>query len=138
MSTKPPGQRRPLAAGLALVAALALAGCGSGGQPGVAAPSGPPRPGGTLRVAVSSDAGCLDPQQVISNDTIWAARQLVDSLTDQDPNTGQVTPWLATSWQTNADATGYTFTLRPDVTFSDGSPLTAQVIKENFDKVPGL
>jgi len=138
MSTKPPGQRRPLAAGLALVAALALAGCGSGGQPGVAAPSGPPRPGGTLRVAVSSDAGCLDPQQVISNDTIWAARQLVDSLTDQDPKTGQVTPWLATSWQANADATAYTFTLRPDVTFSDGSPLTAQVIKENFDTVPGL
>ncbi|HEY0572804.1 MAG TPA: ABC transporter substrate-binding protein [Pseudonocardia sp.] len=131
---------RPLAAGLALVAALALAACGSGGQQGApgASPSGPPRPGGTLRIAVSSDAGCLDPQQVISNDTIWAARQLVDSLTDQDPKTGQVTPWLATSWQATADATAYTFNLRPDVTFSDGSPLTAEVIKENFDKVPGL
>jgi len=136
------GRRAPLAvlAGLALATALALTGCGSGAQPGpdAAAPAGPPRPGGTLRIAVSSDQGCLDPQQVSSNDTIYAARQLVDSLTDQDPATGRITPWLATSWQSNADATAYTFTLRTDVTFSDGSPLTAAVVRDNFDKVAQL
>jgi peptide/nickel transport system substrate-binding protein len=127
-------------AGLTLVTALFLSSCGSGGQPGptAAAPAGPPRPGGALRIAVSSDQGCVDPQQVSSNDTIYAARQLVDSLTDQNPATGQITPWLATSWRTNADATAYTFTLRGDVTFSDGSPLTAAVVKENFDKVAQL
>jgi len=125
--------------GFALAAALALAGCGSGGQAASgAAAGGPPRPGGTLRFAVSSDQGCVDPQQVSSNDTIYAARQLVDSLTDQDPATGQITPWLATSWQATPDATAYTFTLRGDVTFSDATPLTAQVVKENFDKVAQL
>lgn len=86
--------------------------------------SGPPRAGGTLRLAVSSDQGCVDPQQVGSNDTIYSVRQLVDSLTDQDPQTGQITPWLATEWQANADASAYTFTLRTGVTFSDGTPLT--------------
>ncbi|MDT7690935.1 MAG: peptide/nickel transport system substrate-binding protein [Pseudonocardiales bacterium] len=127
-------------AGFTLVTALFLSSCGSAGQPGpaAAAAGGPPRPGGALRIAVSSDQGCVDPQQVSSNDTIYAARQLVDSLTDQNPATGQITPWLATSWQTNADASAYTFTLRTDVTFSDGSPLTADVVKENFDKVAQL
>lgn len=135
-------RRTPMAvlAALALAAALAVAGCGSGAQPGpdAAAPAGPPRPGGTLRIAVSSDQGCLDPQQVSSNDTIYAARQLVDSLTDQDPATGRITPWLATRWQTNADATAYTFTLRDGVTFSDGSPLTATVVRDNLDKAVQL
>lgn len=34
-------------------------------------------------------------------------------------------PDLATSWQPNADLTQWTFTLRPDLKFSDGTPLTA-------------
>ncbi|MBO0874159.1 MAG: ABC transporter substrate-binding protein, partial [Pseudonocardia sp.] len=112
-------------------------GQGFRGAPG-AMPSGPPRAGGTLRLAVSSDQGCVDPQQVGSNDTIYSVRQLVDSLTDQDPQTGQITPWLATEWQANADASAYTFTLRTGVTFSDGTPLTAEVVKQNFDRVPSL
>ena len=39
--------------------------------------------------------------------------------------TGQTVPQLATSWTSNADATVWTFTLRPGVKFSDGSALTA-------------
>lgn len=126
-----------LVCGLAVVAAVVLSGCG-GGPPRGSEPVGPPRPGGTLRVAVSSDQGCVDPQQVGSNDTIYAVRQLVDSLTDQDPKTGQITPWLAAGWRANADASAYTFTLRPGVTFSDGTPLTSDVVKQNFDRVPSL
>ena len=90
---------------------------------------GPPQPGGTLRFAVGSDQGCVDPQQVTSNDSIYSLRQIVDSLTDQDPDTGEIEPWLATTWQTNADATSYTFTLREGVTFSDGTPLDADAVQ---------
>ena len=78
--------------------------------------------GGTLTFAVGSDAGCVDPQQVGSNDTIYSVRQLVDSLTDQDPETGEIVPWLAESWEVSDDATAFTFTLRDGVTFSDGTP----------------
>lgn len=99
---------------------------------------GTPKSGGTLRFAVGSDAGCVDPQQVGSNDTIYSTRQLVDSLTDQDPATGKIVPWLAKSWTVSPDATTFTFALRPGVTFSDGSALTAQVVKANFDAVPNL
>ncbi|MFD1517226.1 ABC transporter substrate-binding protein [Pseudonocardia yunnanensis] len=127
------------AAVLGTVVVLGLAACGSGGtsaQPG--ADAGPPQPGGTLTFAVSSDQGCLDPQQVTSNDSIYSLRQIVDSLTDQNPDTGEIVPWLATGWQINADATSYTFDLRPGVTFSDGTPLDAAAVKANFDKVPQL
>jgi peptide/nickel transport system substrate-binding protein len=41
-------------------------------------------------------------------------------------------PVLATSWQANPTKTEWTFHLRPNVKFTDGTPLTAQVVKTNF------
>ncbi|WP_433279331.1 ABC transporter substrate-binding protein [Pseudonocardia xinjiangensis] len=128
-------------AALGAVTALVLAACGSGGAGAGGADqaaAGPPQPGGTLRFAVGSDQGCVDPQQVTSNDSVYSLRQIVDSLTDQDPATGEIKPWLATGWQVSPDATAYTFTLRQGVTFSDGTPLDADAVKANFDKVQQL
>jgi peptide/nickel transport system substrate-binding protein len=134
---RPTRLRLPAApAALALTGALILAGCGNGG--GASTGSGAPKAGGTLTFAVGSDAGCVDPQQVGSNDTIYSLRQIVDSLTDQDPKTGRIVPWLATKWEISPDASTFTFHLRHGVTFSDGSALTAQVVKDNFDAVPQL
>lgn len=114
-----------------------LTACGSGGgDSGTGA--GQPKSGGTLTFAVGSDSGCVDPQQVASNETIYSVRQVVDSLTDQDPRTGKIVPWLAKSWDVSSDATTFTFYLRSGVTFSDGSKLSAQVVKDNFDAVPKL
>jgi peptide/nickel transport system substrate-binding protein len=120
-----------------LTTSVLLTACGSGGG-GSDSGSGPAQSGGTLTFAVGSDAGCVDPQQVASNDTIYSVRQIVDSLTDQDPDTGKIVPWLAKSWDISPDATTFTFHLRSGVTFSDGSKLTAQVVKDNFDAVPKL
>lgn len=114
-----------------------LSACGSGGGDSGSG-AGQPKSGGTLTFAVGSDAGCVDPQQVASNETIYSVRQVVDSLTDQDPKTGKIVPWLAKSWDVSSDATTFTFHLRSGVTFSDGSKLTAQVVKDNFDAVPKL
>ncbi|MEV6765959.1 ABC transporter substrate-binding protein [Streptomyces sp. NPDC051105] len=130
-----PSRWAPLAA--LLTTSVLLTACGSGDD-GSGGGSGPAKSGGTLTFAVGSDAGCVDPQQVASNDTIYSVRQIVDSLTDQDPKTGKIVPWLAKSWDISADATTFTFHLRPGVTFSDGSKLTAQVVKDNFDAVPNL
>ncbi|GAA1277262.1 ABC transporter substrate-binding protein [Pseudonocardia aurantiaca] len=128
----------PVRAGLLAAAAVFLTACGGGAAPAAGADPGTPQPGGTLRFAVSSDQGCVDPQQVSSNDTIYSLRQIVDSLTDQDPKTGELRPWLATAWESNTDATAYTFTLREGVTFSDGTPLDAEAVKANFDRVQDL
>ncbi|WP_449348464.1 ABC transporter substrate-binding protein [Streptomyces shaanxiensis] len=120
-----------------LTTSVLLTACGSGTD-GSGTGSTQPKSGGTLTFAVGSDAGCVDPQQVASNETIYSVRQIVDSLTDQDPRTGKIVPWLAKSWEVSPDARTFTFHLRPGVTFSDGSKLTAQVVKDNFDAVPRL
>ncbi len=46
---------------------------------------------------------------------------------------GTVRPYLAGSMASNAAQDTWTMTLRPDVLFSDGSALTASVVKANFD-----
>ncbi|WBL19528.1 ABC transporter substrate-binding protein [Citricoccus sp. NR2] len=136
----PRSLRRSRVAPLALLtgAALVLAGCsgsaGAGSANTDAAEAGEPVHGGTLRVAVGSDAGCIDPQQVGNNDSIYSSRQLVDSLTDQDPETGEIVPWLAEGWEINEDATEFTFTLQEGATFSNGDPVDAEAVAANLDR----
>ncbi|MFJ9896073.1 ABC transporter substrate-binding protein [Streptomyces sp. NPDC091280] len=138
MTAHPVSRTTRRAATAALVTtSFLLTACGSGGG-GAGDTGGRATSGGTLTFAVGSDAGCVDPQQVASNDTIYSVRQIVDSLTDQNPQTGKIVPWLAKSWDISSDATTFTFHLRSGVTFSDGSKLTAQVVKDNFDAVPKL
>ncbi|MCX5281265.1 MULTISPECIES: ABC transporter substrate-binding protein [unclassified Streptomyces] len=126
------------AAAAVVTSGILLSGCSSSDGTGSSGTDGRARSGGTLTFAVGSDAGCVDPQQVGSNDSIYSVRQVVDSLTDQDPRTGKIVPWLAKSWDISSDTTTFTFHLRSGVTFSDGSRLTAQVVKDNFDAVPKL
>jgi peptide/nickel transport system substrate-binding protein len=132
---KPKLKPKLIMSGISAALLVFLAGCAGGAT---AAAGGPPRNGGTLRFAITSDAGCVDPQQTASNDSIYVSRQLVDSLTDQDPATGKIVPWLASSWDISADGTAYTFHLRKGVTFSDGTAVDAQAVKANFDSVRKL
>ncbi|MFE9249079.1 ABC transporter substrate-binding protein [Streptomyces sp. NPDC007088] len=124
---------------LATVTALSLAvtacsSSGAGGGAGGAAPHS----GGHLTFALASDPVCVDPQQAGNNDAIYPARQLVDSLTDQDPRTGKIVPWLAKSWKVSEDTRTFTFHLRQGATFSDGTPVDARAVKDNFDGIVGL
>lgn len=123
---------------LAVVASAALAAgltaCGTDSASD-ASDAGAPQAGGTLRYGLSGAPTCADPAQSGSNQTIYVARQVVDSLTDQDPETGELKPWLAESWDVNGDATSFTFHLRDGVTFSDGTAFTAESVKKNFDAI---
>ncbi|WP_231861068.1 MULTISPECIES: ABC transporter substrate-binding protein [Frankia] len=115
-----------------------LAGCGGSGGPagaGGAGGDGPPRTGGNLRLGLGVDPVCLDPAQSGIADAVNIERSIVDSLTAQDPKTNAIVPWLASSWQVSPDATAFTFHLRPGITFSDGSALSATTVQENFDAV---
>lgn len=70
--------------------------------------------------------------------SIWSNSQVSNNLAErliwQDPITGEYKPWLAESYQTSDDHLAYTFKLRSGVTFSDGTPLDAAVVKANFDQ----
>lgn len=47
-------------------------------------------------------------------------------------STGAVSPWIATSWQTEDNAQKYILHLKPGVTFSDGEPLNAAAVVDNI------
>jgi len=109
--------------------------------PGDASVPAEKKRGGTLTVGLMVQSECLDPQQHHHGFGSREGRQIVDSLTDQgSEDASRIVPWLARSWTINEDATRYTFDLREDVTFSDGSKLDATVVKDNFEalaKIPG-
>lgn len=138
-----PAHRRPAARLGALVAAVAaallvLSACG-GGSSSSGGADGPVQEGGTLRLAFNQDLfGNLDPNQNFWIESRSIDRNLVDSLTDQDPETGEIVPWIATSWTVSPDARTYTFTLRDDVTFSDGTRLDAAAVKTAYDGIKEL
>lgn len=47
---------------------------------------------------------------------------------------GTYKPHLATGWEISDDGLVYTFTLRDDVVFHDGTPFNAAVLKQNLDR----
>lgn len=132
------GTRHRLAAVVGVFATAATVVACGGESAGPGGQAGPPQPGGTLRYGLSQAPSCSDPAQAGSNQSIYVARQIVDSLTDQDPKTGAITPWLAESWEISPDAKVFTFRLADGVTFSDGSPLTADSVRDTFDAVVRL
>ncbi|WP_045731924.1 ABC transporter substrate-binding protein [Pseudarthrobacter chlorophenolicus] len=132
--------RRPAAVvGLLGTAALLLSACGGGADAGTQqSADATPVSGGNLNFALSVDRGCIDPQQVGNNDAIAVARQTVASLTSQDPKSGEIVPWLAEKFESNADATSFTFTLRTGATFADGTAIDAASVKTNFEAIKAL
>ena len=126
--------RRTALAALSLAATTALlAGCASGAPAG-GKPAGDPVTGGTLSylepqawTTLYPPAGGFYPNGGIVNN-------ITDRLLYQNPETLELGPWIATELpEVNADATEYTFTIRDDVTYSDGTPLTAENIVKNID-----
>ncbi|MGC1329413.1 MAG: ABC transporter substrate-binding protein, partial [Pseudomonas sp.] len=115
-------------ASAAILLALGLSGCGPSHPDAQAA--------NTLKIAFFGDNTqlvSLDPFQVYWLEHRVVLRNVVESLTDQDPHTGQIIAWLADSWEVSADARAYTFHLRQGVTFSNGEAFDAQAVKTAFD-----
>ena len=67
----------------------------------------------------------LDPQKVDSAEEQNILLDLFEGLTRID-GTGKIVPGVASSWETSADGLTWTFHLRPEAKWSDGSPLTAE------------
>jgi peptide/nickel transport system substrate-binding protein len=131
--TSSPSCRRPRAtAFLAMTAVVPvlLAGCSEGGGTTSA-------PGDTtsLTVGLSQNPETLDPAATGLIGAVKVAAQVFDTLIYRFQGSEDWSPGLATDMQVNADATEYTFTLRDDVTFHDGTPFNAEAVKATFDHV---
>ncbi|HEV2638653.1 MAG TPA: ABC transporter substrate-binding protein [Actinocrinis sp.] len=138
-----PSRRTFLLGAGGVTAAMALAACSghtvAATDRAAAVATGAPVQGGTLNIAFWADLeGAFDPNQVYWIETRSLNRNFADSLTDQDPATGEIVPWLAESWTVSPDASEYTFTLRQDVTFSDGTKFDAAAVKTAYDGIAAL
>lgn len=115
-------------AGLITVGLL-VAGCTS---TAVNKPVGEPQSGGTLTYA-SGDAepSCLDPHVGGNFPQALISAQYLESLVSRNSD-GQIIPWLAESWTPSADGLTWDFTLRDDVTFTDGTVFDAAAVQANI------
>lgn len=129
------------AAGFAF--AFGLAGCGDGGNGGTdgspatgAQADGPAERGGVLRFA-SGEADVsegLDPALLLTSNATSLSSALYEGLVRVDAKR-KVTPWLAEKWNVRSDAKEWTFTLREDVKFHDGKPLTAEDVAYSIGRL---
>ena len=116
------------------LAGLALALAFPHGSPHAWAQTAQPRAGGKLVWAVETEPTTLNPQLNGQDKTKLYLRNVYESLLARTADGGYV-PWLATSHQVSGDGTAYTFTLRDDVTFSDGRRLDADAVVLNFTRL---
>jgi peptide/nickel transport system substrate-binding protein len=120
--------------GLAIPVAGALASAAT--REGAAAPRIAVQDGGkTLVVAIPQATVQLDPAVAGSNgygDILPLVDNITEGLTRFKPGTVEIEPALAESWEVSEDGLQYVFTIRPDVTFHDGTPLDAAAVETNF------
>jgi peptide/nickel transport system substrate-binding protein len=96
-----------------------------------------PRQGGELQFGLDGAAVVtfvLDPHNSGFAPHNRVFRSIFDSLVvlRSDQSVG---PWLARSWEISADQKSYTFKLRTDVTFHDGTKFDAAAVKTNLDRI---
>jgi peptide/nickel transport system substrate-binding protein len=93
-----------------------------------------PRRGGSLQVGLADDPPELDPHLTSSNASRTVLHNIFATLVEVDENL-QVVPELAESWEISDDGKTYTFHLRQDVKFHDGTAFDAEAAKYNFDRM---
>jgi peptide/nickel transport system substrate-binding protein len=126
-----------LALGGATVIALsiALAGCNKS-EPASQAQASAAKAvtGGALTWGVTTEPACFDPHRSSQQNSFWVIRNYIDSLISKKTD-GTYAPWLAKSWSVADDGKSYTFNLREDVKFTDGTPFDSAAVKANFDYI---
>lgn len=93
-----------------------------------------PQKGGSLVVALDQAPPTMDPQASPSAVTYEMTSSVFETLLYLD-STRKLVPYLAQSYDASADGKTYTFKLRTDVKFSDGTPFNADAVKYNFDRI---
>lgn len=119
--------------------ALALAGCSdSDGGEGSDEKKGDgekaTKEGNDLVIAVADNFTTLDPHD--TNDTLSnsAEKTMMEGLLGFDEKMN-VIPLLSEDYEANDEATEFTFTLKENVEFHDGTPFNAEAVKVNFDRL---
>jgi peptide/nickel transport system substrate-binding protein len=93
-----------------------------------------PVQGGTLTMARNADATNLDPFFTGDDPSIFVDLQIYDRLVKLGADGKSFEAELATDWTVSDDGLSITFTLRPGVKFSDGTPVTADDVVSSLTR----
>ncbi|MBA2938646.1 ABC transporter substrate-binding protein [Paenibacillus sp. CGMCC 1.16610] len=125
----------------AMTVMSACAGAGGTGSPAAspassaqAAGNGQATSGGEISFALATSPDTLDPHRSGLAVAVRVFRTIYDSLVVQLPD-NTIKPWLATEWSISPDGKSYTFKLRKDVKFQDGTPFNAEAVKYSYDRI---
>ncbi|QIK73294.1 ABC transporter substrate-binding protein [Propioniciclava coleopterorum] len=124
--------RRAVVALVATIAVLLSACTPGGGQTGSPEPQASAR---TLVIGATAEPTSLDP----TADAAVAGSQVMlynvyETLVKVDSQ-GQLRPLLAQAWDVSPDRLTYTFQLNHAAKFSDGTPVTADAVAKNIDRI---
>ncbi|WP_196073476.1 ABC transporter substrate-binding protein [Nakamurella alba] len=100
--------------------------------------SAPPTTG-SLRMGVTELPTSGDPMLAYTTGPQQVLAQVYETLVAISQDGHDLEPGLADSWTANSDGTRWTFRLGGDAVFTDGTPVTAEVVCANFDawsKIP--
>ena len=90
--------------------------------------------GGTLNAAIAAEPDQLDPQKTTAYASFEVLENVYDTLVEPDDKL-QMQPALAQSWTTSSNQLEWTFKLRPNVTFHNGDPLTADSVVYSYNRI---
>ncbi len=127
------GQRRSrwLAIGLAAALAAVLVGAGCGEEESTGGGDGA---GGTLTTTLSFDPGSLDPDVFYGNEGLLITTSCYEGLLKYKNNSTEIEPGLAESYKVSNGGKRYTFTLRPNVRFADGTKFDAEAVRFSIER----
>lgn len=108
---------------------IALSGIGLAGRAEAAAPAD------TLVIGIAADPTGFDPEAVLNNTSGFIMATIYDSLMKYAPGTTDPVAGLAQSYTASEDGLTYTFQLRPNVTFHDGTALNAKTYLAGIDRL---
>lgn len=91
-----------------------------------------PKKGGTLVFGRGGDSTSLDPAVVTDGESLNVTDNIFDNLVTHKVDSTEIIPHLATSWDISKDGLNYTFYLRKNVSFHDGTPVDAEAVKFSF------
>lgn len=93
----------------------------------------------TLVIGISENLDSLDPNRGYTQETGMVLKATYDTLvTFPKDSAAQIEPMIATKWDISADGLTYTFTLRNDIKFASGNPLTADDVVFSLTRIKNL
>ncbi|EIV5415930.1 glycosyl transferase [Klebsiella aerogenes] len=87
----------------------------------------------TLNVMQNEPPRSMDPGDQTATFTDTVLKPMYEGLVDLSPDF-KIAPALATAWKVSDDGKVWTFTLRKNVTFHDGSPFNADAVVANIER----